>query len=125
MKIIIIITAVSILLVALYGFYNFMTHDFPPNPEAIPENLPLNELQEQSNNPLETSRKIITLILDDVSSTYTLIPGGGIGSINQDSTDTYSIRLLREEATDVITYTVSIDETGDVKIINKVTSVDS
>ena len=68
-------------------------------------------------NALKQSRCIIETILNDVEKTYNLVGGGGISSIKQDSTWTYTISISQEGRLDLITYTVEL--TPEHKIIIK------
>ena len=77
-----------------------------------------------TENAITRSRCIIEAILEDISETYRFV-GGGITSIKQDSTWTFTVSIAQEERIDLITYTVSLTPDGAVTIENRETGVES
>lgn len=69
-----------------------------------------------TENAVARSRCIIEAILSDVSETYDSVGGGGISSIKQDATWTYTVSISQEERVDQITYTVAMSPDGKVTI---------
>lgn len=78
-----------------------------------------------NSNAITQSRCIIEEILNDVGDTYRSVGGGGISSIKQDATRTYTVSISQEERVDQITYTVDISPEGKVTIINRQTGTKS
>jgi len=72
-----------------------------------------------NENALSQSRCIIKVILDDISDTYRGVGGGGISSINQDATWSYTVSISQEERIDKITYTVDMSSEGKVTIVER------
>ncbi len=73
------------------------------------------------SDALARSICIITAILADVKATYTLTGGGGITTIQQDSTDTFTVSISQEERKDLLTYEVEVQSDGTVAIKKRTT----
>ena len=86
---------------------------------AMPSNIDCSE------NAITRSRCIIEAILQDISENYGFVGGGGITSIKQDSTWTYTVSIAQEERIDKLTYTVSISSDGQVNIDDRESGVES
>ncbi len=78
-----------------------------------------------NENAITQSRCIIEAILDDISKTYRNTGGGGISSIKQDATWTYTVSISQEERVDKITYTVELSPEGKVSIAERKTETKS
>src|SRR5215468_8274302 len=70
-------------------------------------------------NPIQQSICIYQAILADVAKTYTLRGGGGISSIVQNSTTTFTVQIAQEGRKDLLNYTVKIGSGGKVEIVDK------
>lgn len=78
-----------------------------------------------TENAVARSRCIIEVILNDISETYHSVGGGGISSIKQDATWTYTVSISQEERVDQITYTVEMSTDGKVTIKDRKTGTKS
>ena len=78
-----------------------------------------------TENAITQSRCIIEAILNDIGETYHTVGGGGISSIKQDATWTYTVSISQEERVDQITYTVEITPEGKVAITHRKTGTKS
>ena len=76
-------------------------------------------------DPVEQSICIYQAILADVAKTYSLRGGGGISSIAQTSTTTFTVQIAQEGRKDVLNYTVKIGSGGKVEIVDKKQSTQS
>lgn len=68
---------------------------------------------------LKKSICIIEAILKNVEETYHFVGGGGISSIKQDSTKTFTVSISQEERVDLITYTIEMSPENIVTIKNR------
>ena len=73
-------------------------------------------------NPIQQSICIYQAILADVAKTYTLRGGGGISSIVQTSTTTFTVQIAQEGRKDLLNYTIRIGSGGKVAIVDKAES---
>jgi len=78
-----------------------------------------------TESAIAQSRCIIEAILSDVTETYDFVGGGGISSIKQIATWTYTVSISQEERVDQITYTVEVSPTGEVIIKDRTTGTQS
>jgi hypothetical protein len=70
-------------------------------------------------DPIQQSIRIYQAILADVAKTYTPRGGGGINSIVQTSTTTFTVQIAQEGREDLLNYTVTIGADGIVEIAGK------
>lgn len=70
-------------------------------------------------DPLKQSICIYETILADVDRTYPHRGGGGISSIVQKSTTSFTVQIAQEGRKDLITYEIEIGEDGEVTITGK------
>lgn len=68
---------------------------------------------------LSRSTATINQILVDLNNTYKHVGGGGITSIQQTATDTYLVSVSQEERIDQIHYTVKLDKSCQLRILEK------
>jgi hypothetical protein len=68
---------------------------------------------------------IYQAILADVAKTYTPRGGGGVSSIVQTSTTTFTVQILQEGRKDLLKYTVKIGSGGKVEIVDRTESTQS
>jgi hypothetical protein len=68
---------------------------------------------------LSQSQDFIRAILDDISANYTHVGGGGITKIKLIATNTFEVSISQEERIDLMTYKVEVNDSCEVKIINK------
>ncbi len=73
-------------------------------------------------NPVHQSICIYQAILADVAKTYAQRGGGGISSIVQTSTTTFTVQISQEGRKDLLNYTVKISSGGKVDIVDKTES---
>ena len=78
-----------------------------------------------NKNAVARSLCIIEAILNDINETYDSVGGGGISSIQQDATWTYTVSISQEERVDQITYTVEMSSDGKVTIKDRKTGTES
>ena len=79
-----------------------------------------------TQSPVATSRCVIEAILADLSETYTKLGGGGIASITQEATWTYTVAISQEQRQDLVTYTVEMnDNDGTVRVVERKTGTKS
>lgn len=76
-------------------------------------------------DPVQQSVCIYEAILADVAKTYTLRGGGGVSSIVQTSTTTFTVQIAQEGRKDLLNYTVKIGSGGKVEIVDKTESTQS
>ena len=76
-------------------------------------------------DPVQQSICIYQAILADVAKTYPLRGGGGISSIVQTSTTTFTVQIGQEGRKDLLNYTVKIGSGGKVEIVDKKQSTQS
>ena len=76
-------------------------------------------------DPVQQSICIYEAILADVAKTYTLRGGGGISSIAQTSTTTFTVQIAQEGRKDLLNYTVKIGSGCKVEIVDKTESTQS
>ena len=70
-------------------------------------------------DPVQQSICIYQAILADVAKTYAQRGGGGISSIVQKSTTTFTVEIAQEGRKDLLNYTVKIGSGGKVEIVDK------
>jgi hypothetical protein len=70
-------------------------------------------------DPVQQSICVYQAILADVARTYTARGGGGISSIVQTSTTTFTVQIAQEGRKDLLNYTVKIAPDGTVEITGK------
>ena len=70
-------------------------------------------------DPVQQSISIYQAILADLAKTYTLRGGGGISSIMQTSTTTFTVQIGQEGRKDLLNYTVKVGPDGKVEIVGK------
>ncbi|TWS96133.1 hypothetical protein [Reyranella sp. CPCC 100927] len=70
-------------------------------------------------DPVQQSICVYQAILADVAKTYTQRGGGGISSIVQNSTTTFTVQIAQEGRKDVLNYTVKIGADGKVEIVER------
>ena len=70
-------------------------------------------------DPVQQSICIYQAILADVAKTYAQRGGGGISSIVQTSTTTFTVEIAQEGRKDLLNYTVKIGSGGKVEIVDK------
>src|SRR5262245_3215387 len=75
--------------------------------------------------PVQQSISDYQAILADVAKTYKTRGGGGISSIVQTSTTTFTVQIAQEGRTDLLNYTVKIGADGKVDIVGKTESTKS
>jgi hypothetical protein len=73
-------------------------------------------LPECAQSALKRSRCMIDAVLRDLKTSYPLTGGGGISDLSLVATDTYAVSIAQEERIDVITYTLALDDRGQVLI---------
>jgi hypothetical protein len=76
-------------------------------------------------NPVQQSICIYQTILADVARTYAQRGGGGISSIVQNTTTTFTVHIAQERRKDLLNYTVRIGPDGGVTILGKTESTQS
>jgi hypothetical protein len=76
-------------------------------------------------DPVQQSICVYEAILADVAKTYTLRGGGGISSIVQTSTTTFTVQIAQEGRKDLLNYTIKIGSGGKVEIVDKTESTQS
>jgi len=76
-------------------------------------------------DPVQQSICIYHAILADVAKTYAQRGGGGISSIVQTSTTTFTVQIAQERRKDLLNYTVKIGSDGGVTIVDKAESTQS
>jgi hypothetical protein len=85
--------------------------------------MPGEAVAQQSRNcamdPVQQSICIYQAILADVAKTYKTRGGGGISSITQTSTTTFTVQIAQEGRADLLNYTVKIGADGKVEIVGK------
>ena len=74
---------------------------------------------------LSRSLCMIELILQDVRSGYDQLGGGGVSSIQAESSTSYTIALPQEERIDRLTYVFEVDADGTVRIQSRTPSTTS
>jgi hypothetical protein len=77
------------------------------------------------SNPIRQSICIYEAILADVAKAHMLQGGGGISSIVQTSTTTFTVQIAQEGRKDLLNYTVKIGSGGKVEIVGKTESTQS
>jgi hypothetical protein len=70
-------------------------------------------------DPVQQSICVYQAILADVAKTYAPRGGGGISSIVQTSTTTFTVQIAQEGRQDLLNYTVKIGADGKVEIVGK------
>ena len=70
-------------------------------------------------DPVQQSICIYQAILADLAKTYSQRGGGGISSIVQTSTTTFTVQIAQEGRKDLLNYTVKIGSGGKVEIVDK------
>ena len=68
---------------------------------------------------IEQSLCIYQAILADIRKNYPMRGGGGISSITQHSTTTFTAHLPQEERVDLLHYEISLDQAGNVAIVSR------
>ena len=76
-------------------------------------------------DPVQQSICVYQAILADVAKTYTPRGGGGISSIVQTSTTTFTVQIAQEGRKDLLNYTVKIGADGKVEIVERTESTKS
>ena len=76
-------------------------------------------------DPVQQSICIYQAILADLDKTYTMRGGGGISSIVQNSTTTFTVQIAQEGRKDIVNYTVKIGSGGKVEIVDRKQSTQS
>lgn len=76
-------------------------------------------------DPLQQSICIYEAILADVDATYPHRGGGGISSIVQKSTTSFTVQIAQEGRKDLITYEIEVGEDGKVEITGRQESTES
>jgi len=76
---------------------------------AIGQNT-MNTEKKCSLSPVKRSQAMIRTILNDLSTSYNEIGGGGISQIKLSATNTYVVSISQEERIDQITYEMSLDD---------------
>jgi len=76
---------------------------------AIGQNTMSSEMK-CTNTSVQRSQEMLRVILDDLTTSYTEIGGGGISQIKLSATNTYVVSISQEERIDQITYEMSIDD---------------
>jgi len=75
---------------------------------AIGQNT-MNSEKKCANTSVQRSQVMLRAILDDLTTSYTELGGGGISQIKLSATNTYVVSISQEERIDQITYEMSID----------------
>jgi len=70
-------------------------------------------------DPVQQSICIYQAILADVAKTYRLRGGGGISSVKQTSSTTFTVEIAQEGRVDLLNYTVKVGSAGKVEIVGK------
>jgi N-acetylglucosamine kinase-like BadF-type ATPase len=83
------------------------------------EAAPANTLKDTQMEALARSVRIFELILEDIKATYPYTGGGGITSIRQNSTTSFTASIAQEERVDKIVYEIEIRTDGSVAISGK------
>lgn len=76
-------------------------------------------------DPLNQSICIYEAILADIARTYPHRGGGGISSIVQKSTTSFTVQIAQEGRSDLLIYEIEVGEDGKVKIAGKEESTQS
>ena len=76
-------------------------------------------------DPVQQSICVYQAILADVAKTYRQRGGGGISSIVQTSTTTFTVQIAQEGRKDLLNYTVKIGPGGKVEVVGKTESTQS
>ncbi len=69
--------------------------------------------------PVQRSQEMIRAILDDLTTYYTQVGGGGITEIRQSATDTFVVLIAQEERYDEITYAMRITPDCKAQIVKR------
>ena len=70
-------------------------------------------------DPVQQSICIYQAILADLAKTYRLRGGGGISSVKQTSSTTFTVEIAQEGRVDLLNYTVKVGSAGKVEIVGK------
>ncbi len=81
--------------------------------------------KQNTNSNLYRNRCMIELILEDITTSYGGVGGGGISSINAASSTSYVVSLPQEERIDLLTYEFNVKADGTVSVKSKVASTQS
>ena len=81
--------------------------------------------KQNTNSNLYRNRCMIELILEDITTSYGGVGGGGISSINAASSTSYVVSLPQEERIDLLTYEFNVKADGTVSVKRKVASTQS
>ena len=76
-------------------------------------------------NALARSACIFELILEDLKANYPFTDGGGITSIKQNSTTSYTASISQEERVDQVVYEIEVGSDGSVSIAHKEVGADT
>jgi hypothetical protein len=76
-------------------------------------------------NALTRSACIFELILEDLKANYPFTDGGGITSIKQNSTTSFTASISQEERVDQVIYEIEFGSDGSVSIANKEVGADT
>jgi hypothetical protein len=76
-------------------------------------------------DPLQQSICIYEAILADLTKSYKLRGGGGISSIAQTSSTTFTVQVAQEGRKDLLNYTVKVGADGKVEIVDRKESTKS
>ena len=68
---------------------------------------------------IEQSICICQAILGDIRKNYPMRGGGGISSITQNSTTTFTVHLPQEERVDLLHCEIGLDKAGNVSIVGR------
>ena len=68
---------------------------------------------------LKKSQNYIRAILDDITTSYTHVGGGGITEIKLLATDRFMVSIAQEERIDQITYELETTDNCEVRIVKK------
>ena len=81
--------------------------------------------KQNTNSNLYRNRCMIELILEDITTSYGGVGGGGISSIKAASSTSYVVSLPQEERIDLLTYEFNVKADGTVSVKSKVASTQS
>ncbi|PCI44260.1 MAG: hypothetical protein COB51_10395 [Moraxellaceae bacterium] len=70
-------------------------------------------------NALQKSQALIRFILDDLSTTYMHVGGGGITNIKQTATNAFRVSISQEERIDQISYELKFEQDCQITLVKR------
>lgn len=129
----ILFTAISVGVIAMSGLTSTPVRAdaavcaHPTTPKSVPkkDRKTMAPAKQNTNSNLYRNRCMIELILEDITTSYGGVGGGGISSINAASSTSYVVSLPQEERIDLLTYEFNVKADGTVSVKRKVASTQS